>query len=361
MTHLRNRVLRGAFNVFVIAMMSATTVFAQMDDPHAGHNHAPGEGHAEEDNSPVLYKVNGQEITQAQVEGRVNQMLMQSQQMGQVANADQLNELRETLREQAEKTLIDQAIFDSARQKELDNVKDEVIEERIQKLSAEMQSQGQSLEDMMAQMGDTMEDLRKQIRTEFAGYLLAEKLVDFKGPTQEEARAMFEQYKGQMGQPETAHTRHILLGYEGNARDPNFKPAEGEKEKLKAEAEKVHKRVTEGGEDFAEVAKEVSTGPSAPQGGDIGAYPRGNLAPPYEEAAFSLKKDEISDVVETQFGFHIIQLIEKTEAAEPKFEDYEFQITEYLRSTKFQEVIPDLLDKLRPDAEIEEVNQAAMN
>jgi parvulin-like peptidyl-prolyl isomerase len=71
----------------------------------------------------------------------------------------------------------------------------------------------------------------------------------------------------------------------------------------------ARKRIVEGGEDFAEVAKEVSEDPgSAPNGGDLGCFGKGQMVPEFEEAAFSLEKGEISQPVKTDFGFHIIQV-----------------------------------------------------
>ena len=64
------------------------------------------------------------------------------------------------------------------------------------------------------------------------------------------------------------------------------------------------------GRDFAEVAKEHSNGPSAPQGGMLGEFPRGMMVPEFDQAAFALEPNTVSEVVETAFGFHIIKRIQ---------------------------------------------------
>lgn len=79
------------------------------------------------------------------------------------------------------------------------------------------------------------------------------------------------------------------------------------KEEAKAIAEKARHRVVEEKEDFAAVAAELSDDPSKDKGGDLGIIPRGLMAPAFEDAAFALEPGEISDVVETEFGYHVIK------------------------------------------------------
>lgn len=101
---------------------------------------------------------------------------------------------------------------------------------------------------------------------------------------------------------EQVHIRHILLTKDGdNAR---------------ADAEAVLKQL-KGGADFATLAKEKSKDPgSAAKGGDLGAFEHGRMVPEFDKVAFEMKKPgELSDLVETKFGYHILQLVEKTPAA----------------------------------------------
>ena len=106
--------------------------------------------------------------------------------------------------------------------------------------------------------------------------------------------------------PEQRRARHILI-----------KTSEEDSADVLSEKRNRAEQVLElarSGEDFAELAKQYSEGPSAPRGGDLGAFTRGRMVKPFDEAVFSLNEGEISDIVQTQFGFHIIKL-EKIEPA----------------------------------------------
>lgn len=100
------------------------------------------------------------------------------------------------------------------------------------------------------------------------------------------------------------HAAHILIMYKGSMRAPaNITRSKEEAHKL---AEDVLKKIKDGA-DFAEMARLYSDGPSKDRGGDLRTFGRGAMVKPFEDAAFSLKKGEVSDIVETQFGFHIIK------------------------------------------------------
>ena len=102
--------------------------------------------------------------------------------------------------------------------------------------------------------------------------------------------------------PERVHARHILLKTEGKS--------DAEKKALKAKAEDLLKQLKNGA-DFAELAKKYSDDGSKDQGGDLGWFTHGQMVPEFDSAAFALKPKELSGVVTSQFGYHIIQVLEK--------------------------------------------------
>ena len=111
--------------------------------------------------------------------------------------------------------------------------------------------------------------------------------------------------KEEEDKPEEVQASHILISYQGADRaDADISRS---KEEAKAEAEKIRKLIVDDGKDFAEMAKEHSDGPSSTKGGDLGNFKFEVMAKPFSEAAFALGIDEVSEVVETGFGFHVIK------------------------------------------------------
>jgi len=107
-----------------------------------------------------------------------------------------------------------------------------------------------------------------------------------------------------------------------------------------------------GGADFAELAKERSTGPSGPNGGDLGYFRESQMVPEFAEAAFAMEVGTSSETpVQTQFGWHVI-LVEDRRSVEPSFEDSEPQ----LRQDVAREIVTSMVDDLREGAEIERFN-----
>lgn len=119
--------------------------------------------------------------------------------------------------------------------------------------------------------------------------------------------------------------------------------------KEKAEAEAVIAEL-QGGADFAELAKKRSTGPSGPNGGDLGYFPRGAMVPAFENAAFALAAGSFTQTpVQTQFGWHIILVEEKRIAEAPTIEE----LAPQLRQNLISQNLGRLLDSLRTNARIE--------
>ena len=111
---------------------------------------------------------------------------------------------------------------------------------------------------------------------------------------------------GEQGEPKEITARHILIMYEGSARAPES--VTRSKEEARELAEKVLQMVKDGG-DFAELAQQYSDGPTKVRGGLLSPFGRGVMSKAFEDAAFALKKGEVSGIVETEFGFHIIKRV----------------------------------------------------
>jgi len=140
------------------------------------------------------------------------------------------------------------------------------------------------------------------------------------------------------------------------AYDAQYKDAEPEQEfnashilvETKEEADAI-KSELDGGADFAEVAKEKSTGPSGPGGGSLGWFGPGMMVPAFEEAVAGMEAGSVSDPVETQFGWHVIKLNETRTAEAPALEDVREELETQVRQTKVQTAIESITEAAEVD------------
>lgn len=166
---------------------------------------------------------------------------------------------------------------------------------------------GKTLSQMLRENATT----EQQVRQELSDRIRIMKLLSNAVPavvsmTTEELDAYMAQHEKELTTPETVHARHILLATGTNNTD------EAKAERRKA-ADAVREELVKGG-DFAELAKQRSDCPSRAKGGDLGTFARGRMTPPFEEAAFKQDVGTIGDVVETSFGYHIIEVLEHKQA-----------------------------------------------
>ncbi|TKA86403.1 peptidylprolyl isomerase [Sulfitobacter sp. 15WGC] len=140
------------------------------------------------------------------------------------------------------------------------------------------------------------------------------------------------------------------------AYDAQYSDAEPEPEfnashilvETKEEADAI-KAELDGGADFAELAKEKSTGPSGPGGGSLGWFGPGMMVPAFEETVAGMEAGSVSDPVETQFGWHVIKLNETRTAEAPALEDVREELETQIRQTRVQEAIESLTDSAEVD------------
>jgi peptidyl-prolyl cis-trans isomerase D len=156
-------------------------------------------------------------------------------------------------------------------------------------------------------------------------------------------------------EPKQVKARHILFKLRENASE------EKEKE-IREKAERVLKEAREN-KDFAALAKKYSDGPTREKGGDLGYFARGRMVKPFEEAAFQMKKGDISDLVRTPFGYHIINVEDIKEARTKPLDEVRDEISKTLRDNASAELAHEsalsLIDQMPYDAALE--NYAAEN
>lgn len=152
-----------------------------------------------------------------------------------------------------------------------------------------------------------------------------------------DAKEYYDGHQDEFRQEEQVRARHILIRLAEDADDAG-------KAEARTRADDALAKI-KGGADFATLATEASEDSSASRGGDLGVFRRGLMVPEFEAAAFALEPGQVSEVVETQFGFHIIKVEEKIPAGMRPFEDARLQIEAKLRSQKAQDLAREKADK----------------
>jgi peptidyl-prolyl cis-trans isomerase D len=158
--------------------------------------------------------------------------------------------------------------------------------------------------------------------------------------TDEQLRTAYSSALDNFRMPERVHARHILLKTEGKS--------DAEKKALKAKAEDLLKQLKNGA-DFAELAKKNSDDGSKEQGGDLGWFVRNQMVPEFDSVAFALKPKELSGVVTSQFGYHIIETLEKDPAKLKPFEEVKDELAKEVRSQAVSDKMQMLGDQMHAD------------
>ncbi len=181
--------------------------------------------------------------------------------------------------------------------------------------------------------------LEERMKKELAIQVWQKELLDTIKISDKELKDYYDKNKDEFNEKESVHARHILVKTEDEAKQiiAQLKPLSGEKLKEK----------------FIELAKEKSTGPSGPKGGDLGFFTQGQMVPEFNDKVFSMKTDTVTlEPVKTQFGYHVIYLEEKKQATLRKFDEVKEFIEQRLKMEKFKTVIKEKMDALQKKATI---------
>ncbi len=286
----------------------------------------------------VVAKVDGTEIT----EGEIHKVLsLFKKQMGARIPPDQMDSALPRIRERIIEELIMRRVMLAAVAKEGISLSDSEFEQVKTELAEELPP-GTTLEAYMEETGTSEADMREQMAVRKMVLAKAEAIAK---PGDEEIQAFYEENQEGFSQGETVTAAHILIKVDP-ADDEAAKTAKRER------LEGLRKQLLEGG-DFAEVAKANSECPSAASGGDLGSFGRGQMVPEFEEAAFSQPAGSVGEIVETQFGFHLIKVSEHAEAKTLGLEEVKTRISDMLYSRKQQEAVGSFVEGLRSAADIQ--------
>ncbi len=197
---------------------------------------------------------------------------------------------------------------------------------------------------------DKKSEVKKQLELFTDNFLVNEflrrEIVQKITVSEDEMKSYYDSHKNEFKTPEMVRTRHILI-------EATPLSSDEEKKKAREKAEGILKRIKDG-EDFAKLASDFSDDRGSKQkGGDLGLFPRGAMVKPFEDAAFALKPGEISGIVETQFGYHIIKVEERKDSSVEPFEAVMERINQKLLQESIKSKVTEFIEKAMKDAKVE--------
>lgn len=295
----------------------------------------------------VAVTINGIDIMESEVDELIQPQLDMFTKKNPTQPPALIEQMKKMLRQRKLEEMITERLLDE-RVKEANIVVTE--EEAISQIEqiASAQKPPLSLEDFkkrLAEYGQSFDDLKRQLgyrkfmEAQWAGKI---------NITEDDAKKFYDENPKQFETPEQVRASHILI--RPDLTDPNTDPNEA-KAKAEAQIQELLKQIKDG-YDFAELAKANSACPSAARGGDLDFFPRGRMAPPFEKAAFELEVGKISDIVETQFGYHIIKVTDHKDASTVLFEQAKDNIINELTRKKQSELAQEFIKSLKADANI---------
>ncbi|HEV57790.1 MAG TPA: hypothetical protein ENN87_09905 [Phycisphaerales bacterium] len=328
------------------AQPASTQPVAQPAQPAAQPQAAP----APVDPGKVFATVNGVKITAGQVEPVLEQFVQrQLASLGPIGSAlppDALIKLKERARPRVVEMFVEQELVSEQIKAKNIEVTDEQLDAHIGKLLADNEVTLEDVKKDLERNGQTLEEFRKQMRTNLGVERLVEGEMKGKVEPIDEAAAkkFYDENPGQFTVPEQVRASHILIKTEGLD--------EAGKQEARTRIQDILAKV-KAGEDFAELAKTYSGCPSSSQGGDLDFFDRTRMVPEFAEAAFKLKVGEISDIVETKFGYHIIKVTDHKDPETVTFESQKENIIENLTQRQQVEFWNQYRQQLKAKAQIE--------
>lgn len=288
--------------------------------------------------NPVVLRVDGTRVRAAEISMVMLNLRAQLQATGGSATTEELLEV-------ATQRIVEQKLM-AQEARRFGMTPDEQQVARLLGAAEEQAGGGAALERTLAGAGSSRDELLAMLEDmDLARQLIAKRIAPTVEVGDDDVRRFYADNADGFAVGERIRPRHIVFAVSEDA-------GPEEVERARARAEAARRRV-EDGEPFADVAREVSEGPSAARGGDLGLVPPEALEPPFAAAALPLEPGEVSEVVRTTFGFHVITVDERTPAGTRPLSEVREAVERQLRQQRTAEAVVQLLQSLSERAEIE--------
>ena len=287
---------------------------------------------------PVVARVNGEDVKKEDFERMIKTIEGRA---GQPIPPDRRDEI---LRNALDQLVVYTLLSQESKTRGI-KVEDTDIDAKMQQLRGQFPTED-AYQKALKDRGMTAEGLRKDARIDLSvTKLMDAEVATIPGPSDADAKDYYTKNPERFKEEESVRASHILIRV-----DPKADAAT--RAKAKATIDTVLKRA-KAGEDFAKLAQQYSQDGSAAQGGDLNFFPKGQMVPEFSNVAFSLKVGQISDVVTTQFGYHIIKVTDRKPGRVVPLEEAQAQIKEFLSGQKKQEHADAFIEGLKKKSKIE--------
>jgi len=285
--------------------------------------------------------VNGVAISMEQYTKELNIQIDRVSRQGSQVTDDQLAALKNDILD----SLIEREVLYQQSQKDGIQITDQTIDDQLAAIKKRFPNETE-YKNALSKMNLSEDEVKAQIKRGLSIKELIDQQITSKVViTDEESKAYYDKNPQMFKQPEQIKASHILIKVDAKA-------DEAKKAEARQKIEEVQQKLKDGG-DFAALAKEYSEGPSSAKGGDLGYFRRGQMVKPFEEAALALKPNEVSDVVETRFGYHLIKVYDNKPEQTLTYADVKDKIIQRLKQEKIEKEAVQYVDKLKKDAKLE--------
>jgi peptidyl-prolyl cis-trans isomerase C len=286
----------------------------------------------------VLAKIGTESISKTEFETAVRKI---EQRAGQPVPVEQRDQIYRRILDQ----LIDVRLLEQEAKARAITVADTDVDQRIGQIKQQFKTEEEFTKELAGRKM-TIDELKTDLKKEMTVQKTLEaEILPKVAVTQADLEAFYKENPDQFKQQETIRASHILISVDSKATDLQKKEA-------RALADGIQKRA-KGGEDFAALAKQYSKDSSAQSGGDLNYFPKGQMVPAFEAAAFALQPNQISEVVETPFGFHIIKLTDRKPESTVPLAQVSEKLSAFLKQRKQQEAASQFVSSLRSKYKVE--------
>jgi peptidyl-prolyl cis-trans isomerase C len=285
--------------------------------------------------------VNGTVITRGDFDREMNRVRQQLSRMGRPLTRTQLSSVENRV---LENLITNELLFQETKKKGI-KAEEQAVNEQLNKIKQRFPNE-EAYKSTIGKMNLSEADIITQIEKGLSIQQLVKQEFSPKvNVSDKETRAYYDGNKDMFKRPEEVRASHILIKVDSKA-------DKSQKADAYKKISEIQVKIKQGG-DFATLAKEFSEGPSNVKGGDLGFFKRGQMVKPFEEAAFALSPGQVSGIVETRFGYHIIKVFEKNPESVSGYSAVKDRLKQSLEQQEVQKLMEVYVEGLKTNGKVE--------